>query len=215
MPAEELTTPTPPNPPPSPSAPSAASAPTEPPASKVDRALVAELDALRRQVAALPDPDEVERLRSRAALADEVEANLPEWRSQLAAAVDQQRQEGENALAKVQQDLSRARLDQQVAAAAFAAGCSEVGWPVLRGALGEVQPAEDGSLTIATADGPQPLAEALQTLSDHPVYSACFKSRYGSGGGSRGNISSRAVPGMNLSNMSTDQRFKAAFGRNR
>lgn len=211
MPDEQLTPPNPPTPP-TPQEPAPAPEPTD----RVGRAMAAELEALRRQLASVPDADELQRLRDRAALADQITADLPAWREQLTAAVDQQRQEGDAALSQVQQDLARARIDQDVAAAFFANGGTEAGWQVLRESFAkDVQRAEDGTLVVNTADGPQPLADALASLSDHPVYAAAFRARYGAGGGSRGNTTARAVPGVDVSRMTTDQRFKAAFGRNR
>jgi hypothetical protein len=55
----------------------------------------------------------------------------------------------------------------------------------------------------------------LAGLRDDPLHGTHFKGQYGSGGGSRSNRDGRAVAGMDVSKMSTEAKFAAAFGRKR
>lgn len=85
--------------------------------------------------------------------------------------------------------------------------------------------ADDKGLYVADGDG-DPMLDSetgkrldpvkwLQTLRDDPLHGMHFKGQYGSGGGSRSNRDGRAVPGVDVSKMSTEAKFHAAFGRKR
>lgn len=89
--------------------------------------------------------------------------------------------------------------------------------------FGERFSADDKGLYVADADG-DPMLDSetgkrldpvkwLQTLRDDPLHGMHFKGQYGSGGGSRGSRDGRALPGVDLSTMSTEAKFHAAFGR--
>lgn len=55
----------------------------------------------------------------------------------------------------------------------------------------------------------------LTSLRDDPLHGMHFKGQYGSGGGSRSNRDGRAVTGVDISKLSTEAKFSAAFGRKR
>lgn len=82
---------------------------------------------------------------------------------------------------------------------------------------------DDKGLYVADSDG-DPMLDSetgkrldpnkwLTTLRDDPLHGMHFKGQYGSGGGSRSNRDGRAIPGVDIGSLSTDAKFKAAFGR--
>lgn len=82
---------------------------------------------------------------------------------------------------------------------------------------------DEKGLYVADADG-DPMLDSetgkrldpnkwLSTLRDDPLHGMHFKGQYGSGGGSRSNRDGRAIPGVDIASLSTDAKFKAAFGR--
>lgn len=85
--------------------------------------------------------------------------------------------------------------------------------------------ADDKGLYVADGDG-DPMLDSetgkrldpvkwLQGLRDDPLHGMHFKGQYGSGGGSRSNRDGRAIPGVDVSKLSTEAKFQAAFGRKR
>mgnify|MGYP002507815535 CR=1 FL=1 len=82
---------------------------------------------------------------------------------------------------------------------------------------------DEKGLYVADADG-DPMLDSetgkrldpnkwLSQLRDDPLHGMHFKGQYGSGGGSRSNRDGRAIPGVDIGSLSTDAKFKAAFGR--
>lgn len=55
----------------------------------------------------------------------------------------------------------------------------------------------------------------LEQLKDDPLHGTHFRSQYGSGGGSRSNRDGRVHAGVDISKLSTEEKFRMAFGRKR
>lgn len=172
--------------------------------SRLLKAQAAELAALRRRVADLPDPDELGQIREKAQRFDALSQRLPELQQRIAGAFQQQE-------AQVQQE----RLGRALQEAFTAAG----GLPVWAGAFAELVSKTasfdaNGNVVMAGPDGiAVPIAQALDHLRGDQMWSHTFRPSMGSGSGmAHPTRDVRTVHGPDLQRLNTRQKFDLAFG---
>ena len=156
-------------------------------ASSLMRAQAAELQALRRQLASMPDPEALEAIRSKAARFDQLEQSLPEWQQQVQQAFSAEQQQAAAAIAHERQQLNETRLRSEVTAAYLRHG----GLPQwadsffdLIGRRAQLDDAGKVVTDLLQGESPVPFEQALQALEAHPQTQhlmALFAPRFGSG----------------------------------
>lgn len=180
------------------------------------RAQAVELAALRRRLAEVPEPDVLVELQEKARRYDGLAQQLPQWRQQVADALETERSHGREQITAQQQEIARIRTQQDAQRTFIEAGGRAEAWPVLSELLlRHVHRAEDGSLIYTANSAPVPLQEAMSSLQDDPVYGAFFAGKLGSGGGSRSASNGRVRPVVDMSKLSTEEKFRLAFGGTR
>lgn len=173
------------------------------------RAQAAELQALRERVADLPDADTLTQWRASHERLSQLQADLPAWRQQLQEAHQAEQERLQKTVAEQQQALTQAALQQEMQSAFTQAGGNVAFFDAWRELGGKhVTRGEDGSLQI----NGKPLSEALAGQREDQLLGVFYHPRYGSGGGSRGGIDARVNNAQDMHRMTTDQKFRAAFG---
>jgi hypothetical protein len=199
---------TPPNLPTPPAAPE----PTH--AERLHKALSIEVQALREQLASVPDADTLAQLQAKAERFDQISQQLPQWQQQLGQLHAREVAQLQAQHHAAQQDLAAAKLDAAGAAAFGQAGGRSELWSEFRAMLGgRLSAGPDGAPFL---DG-EPLGQRFQALVEadpHAVLAAFARPRFGSGSGARASRDGRAVSGQSLSISDGKSRlFAAGFGK--
>lgn len=188
----------------------------ETPEARLLKAQAVELAALRRRLADLPEPDALAEAMEKARRYDDLAQQLPQWRQQVADALQAEREQGRQQLDAQQEEIARIRTGQDAQRTFIEAGGRAEAWPVFAELmLKNVRREDDGSLSYTASGAPVPLQQAMSSLQDDPVYGAFFGGRLGSGGGSRSTSNGRIRPVVDMASMSTEEKFRYAFGGNR
>ena len=152
------------------------------------RAQSAELQALRRQLAAMPDPDALEAIRSKAERFEALEQSLPEWQQQVQAAFTAEQQQSAAAVAAERQQLQETKLRSEVTAAFLRHGGLPQWSTAFYDLIGKAARFNDAGQLVTDllqGEAPVPLDQALKALDAHPQTQhlmALFAPRFGSGG---------------------------------
>jgi len=192
--------------------------PRESAADRLLRAQAAELEALRSQMANIPDPDTLLQWRSKAEQFDSLAAELPTWRQQLQAAHQQERQQLQQQISEHQAKVAATTLESELQREFMAAGGNPIHFSMWRELYGSkyAQRAEDGSIISIENGQPVSLAKVLQSQRTDPLFGVLYHPQYGSGGGSRsGRPDARVTSTAGLQNMKTGELFREAFSRKR
>jgi hypothetical protein len=185
-------------------------------ADRLLRAQAAELEALRAQVQNLPDADTLSSWRSKAERFDALAADLPQWREQLSAAHQQEREALRQQLEQRDSDLSRQQLQSQIQTAFLQAGGNPLhfgAWMELYGSK-FVKPGENGLVSVENGQTVD-LPELLNRQRNDALYGVLFHPQYGGGSGARSGRDVRVVNTADLSGKSTSQLFRENFGSRR
>ena len=201
---------------PEPQQPASDPKPTEAPTGRLLRQTTAELQALRRQVADVPTPDELATLRAEAEQFRKLREELPTMRQEIAGALELERQRLAADHAEQTQALSKERQEHRLAAEFLAHG----GLPSHLEAFSELLTPKlttgpDGSLMVGDQLLPDFLA-ALKT-SNAPrdaVFNVCFRpNSLASGSGMSGDSGSVSYKrGTNIHSLSKGELGDLAFG---
>jgi hypothetical protein len=212
--------PTPPSKPSEPAAPTApepAAAPAgreESHAEKLYRAQSVELEALRRQLEAVPDADSLATIRAKAEQFDQLAGQLPEWRQKLSTTFEAEQQALRQQVEQQQKALTAKERETTAMKSFLASGGRGEHWNEFHRLIRDhLQPGEDGELLCTVTGESQPLEKALKALSQDAgsIWPSFFRPAFGSGSGAKSVMGGRAMPGPNLHGLSTSDKFRAGF----
>lgn len=186
-------------------------------ADRLLRAQAAELEALRSQMASLPDPDTLVQWRSKAEQFDSLAAELPTWREQLQSAHQQERQQLQQQIQQHEAHVAATTLESELQREFMAAGGNPVHFSMWRELYGSkyAQRSEDGSIVSIENGQPVPLADVLRAQRTDPLFGVLYHPQYGSGSGSRPARDVRVQNTADIQGMSKSQLFRSAFGSRR
>jgi hypothetical protein len=186
-------------------------------ADRLLRAQAAELEALRSQMANLPDPDTLVQWRSKAEQFDSLAAELPAWREQLQSAHQQERQQLQQQIQQHEAHVAATTLDSELQREFMAAGGNPVHFSMWRELYGSkyAQRAEDGSMVSVENGQPMPLADVLKAQRRDPLYGVLYHPEYGSGSGARSTRDIRVQSTADIQKMSKTELFRSSFGSRR
>jgi len=176
------------------------------------RAVSVELEALRRRLEDVPDPEALAAIQEKARRFDELSQQLPQWQQQLQASFEAEQLALRQRAEQREAELASARFEA-AAAAAFskADGRSELWAEFHRIVSDRLERDDDGEILL---DG-QPFGERFEQLAADPgnIMSSFRRPRFGSGSGGRSSRDGRTMPGRGLSLKDGKSRlFQAAFG---
>jgi len=187
-------------------------------ADRLLRAQSAELEVLRSQMQAIPDPDTLTEWRAKAEKFDALSADLPAWKQQLQAAHQQEREQLQQQLNQHQTQITTISLESDLQREFLQAGGNPVHFSMWRELYGSKysQRTEDGRI-ISTENGESvAIADVLSRQRVDPLFGVLFHAQYGTGSGARaGRSDARVSNTADLSNVKTSDLFKQAFSRKR
>jgi hypothetical protein len=184
-------------------------------ADRLLRAQAAELEALRAQIKDLPDPDQLLAWRGKAEQFDALAADLPNWKEQLQAAHQQERQQLQSQLQSRDAELQQQQQQHQLQTQFLQAGGNPLhfsAWLELYGSK-FVQRTEDGQLVSNENGQIMPIADVLASQRSDALYGVLFHPRYGTGSGGRMGKDARVATIPDLNKMKTGEIFRQAFAK--